>query len=33
MLVLPYMPDGPKVIIATNTTAAASIAFSGILVI
>ena len=31
MLVLPYMPNSPKVIVATNTIAASTTAFSGIL--
>ena len=31
MLVLPYMPDGPEVIIITGTIAADTTAFSNIL--
>ena len=31
MLVLPYMPNSPKVIITTNTIAAGTTAFSSIL--
>ena len=31
MLVLPYMPNSPKVIIAAGTIAAGTSAFSGIL--
>ena len=33
MLVLPYVPDGPKVVIFTSTVAANTAAFSGILLI
>ena len=31
MLVSPYMPDGPKVVIFTSTVAAGTATFSGIL--
>ena len=31
ILVLPYMPDSPKVIIATDTVAAGTAAFNSIL--
>ena len=31
MLVLPYMPDGPKVVISTSTVTANTAAFSNML--
>ena len=31
MLVLPYMPNGPEVVISTNTIAASTAAFGNIL--
>ena len=31
MLILPYMPDSPKVVIAAGTVAAGTAAFSGML--